>query len=178
MAVSEIESIANGAGVDRFAWLGYSFGGAIGVQLACRTNRISAVAIGGWPPLNAPFRFMYEFLTKMSEAPPHALRHVDPRNLLTAASFYRSLIDWPERQEIAKLRMPRLVFMGDRDRAQSLPPSWSVPLAELLRAAEDDLRALHWEICWLAGQEHLSAIRPEISLPSVRRFFRHALLSV
>lgn len=176
IAVNDYGRIADAAGVDHFGWVGYSYGGAMGVQLACRCNRVAALAIGGFPPLNAPFRFMADFLTRMAEAPPHELRHLDTRTLKTAAAFYERLIDWPESQEVSKLGMPRMVFMGDHDTAQGMPSPWSVPLADLLRAAESDLCAMNWEVRWLAGHDHLSAVKPEVSLSVVQSFLRRALL--
>src|SRR5215471_16727231 len=46
---ADILAIADAAGVERFAWYGFSFGGVVGLQLASRTNRLSALVCGGWP---------------------------------------------------------------------------------------------------------------------------------
>ncbi len=52
---SDLLSVATAAGQERFAYWGYSWSGAVGLQLASRTHRLSALAIGGWPPLDAPY---------------------------------------------------------------------------------------------------------------------------
>jgi len=52
---SDILAVADAAGVDRFAWFGFSFGGVVGLQLASRTNRLSALVCGGWPPLGGQY---------------------------------------------------------------------------------------------------------------------------
>jgi len=175
IAAQECSLIADAAGAQRFGWLGYSYGGAVGVQLACRTNRLSALAVGGFPPLNAPFRRMIEILSAIESGPPSMSQTVSLQIVRTALGFYRPLADWAERTEVARINIPRLVFMGDRDTAEGMPPPWTVPLADNLRAAENELRALAWQISWLAGHDHRTAIRPEVSLPVVQRFFRDAL---
>jgi pimeloyl-ACP methyl ester carboxylesterase len=174
IAAKEYECVADAVGIDRFGWLGYSFGGAVGVQVACRTDRVAALAVGGFPPLNAPFQLMLD-LTRASAENPQPLPPLRESGLeWTSVAFYGSLVNWPERREVSKLRMPRLVFMGDEDTAQGSP--WPIPLAENLRAAESELRALGWDVQWLSGQDHVSALNPEVSSAIVRRFFREALL--
>lgn len=173
IAAEEYALIANAAGVDRFGWVGYSFGGAMGVQVACRTDRIAALAVGGFPPLNAPFQIMIDMTRTMAMASPPLPALIDPGMLWTSVAFYTPLADWAERHEISKLTMPKLVFMGDQDTAQG--STQSAPLADNLRAVEDDLRALGWHINWLRGHDHVSALRPDVSLPVVQRFFREAL---
>ena len=49
---ADILAVADAAGVDRFAWFGFSFGSVVGLQLASRTSRLSALVCGGWPPLD------------------------------------------------------------------------------------------------------------------------------
>jgi pimeloyl-ACP methyl ester carboxylesterase len=174
IAAEEYECVVDALGIDRFGWLGYSFGGAMGVQVACRTARVAALAVGGFPPLNAPFQPMLN-LTRSSAENPQPLPPLRESGIeWSTVAFYASLINWPERQEVSKLRMPRLAFIGDEDTAQGSPQP--VPLAEILRAAESDLRALGWDVHWLQGQGHGSALNPEFSLGVVRRFFRQALL--
>jgi pimeloyl-ACP methyl ester carboxylesterase len=51
----DILAVADAAGVDRFAWFGFSFGSVVGLQLASRTNRLSALVCGGWPPLGGQY---------------------------------------------------------------------------------------------------------------------------
>ena len=46
---ADILAIADAAGVERFAWCGFSWGAVVGLQLATRTDRLSALICGGWP---------------------------------------------------------------------------------------------------------------------------------
>src|SRR5262249_13134778 len=54
-AVSDLLAIADTTGADRFAYYGYSLAALIGPQLAIRTNRLTALVMGGWPSLNGPY---------------------------------------------------------------------------------------------------------------------------
>src|SRR5205814_96695 len=56
--ISDFLSVAEVAGADRFAYYGYSWLGMTGLQLALSTDRLAAVAVGGWPPIDAPYREM------------------------------------------------------------------------------------------------------------------------
>jgi pimeloyl-ACP methyl ester carboxylesterase len=174
-AAEEYGRIADAAGVDRFAWVGYSYGGAMGVQVACRSGRVSALAVGGFPPLNAPFRDMVDITTHFAGTTP-ADAGLDPQLLWSSVGFYTPLLDWPERDELAKLDMPRMAFTGTDDvgvPAQGV----DTPLAARLRAAEPELKAMGWQVEWLDGQDHMTTIQAAVSLPVVRDFFRQSLLS-
>lgn len=174
IAAEECARIGDAAGVERFGWLGYSFGGAMGVQIACRTDRVTALAVGGFPPLNAPFKELVAILERATSV-AQVLPAADPEVLLTALGFYLPLLDWAETRAITQLAMPRLAFMGDEDMAQGLPNSAGVPLAQILQGTATDLAALGWQVEWLAGHDHGSASRASVALPVVRRFFLNAL---
>jgi hypothetical protein len=49
--------VADAAGAARFAWYGYSWLALAGLQLAIRTDRLTALAMG-WPPLGGPYAEM------------------------------------------------------------------------------------------------------------------------
>jgi pimeloyl-ACP methyl ester carboxylesterase len=174
MAAAEYELIADAADIDRFAWVGYSFGGAIGVQVACRTNRISALAIGGFPPLNAPFARVAELAREMALAPPPVPESWDVGVFWSTVAFYESLLSWPERAAVGALKMPRLVYMGECD--DGLGPRGEIPLAQNLRVVEEELRSLAWQVVWLPGLDHMAALQPAHSLPCVQQFLRGALV--
>lgn len=172
VAVEEYRHIASAAGVERFGWIGYSYGGAMGVQLACRSDLITALAVGGFPPLNAPFREMVDICTRAAEGAV-AGGH-DPKLAWSSVGFYTPMLDWPERDEIARLDIPRLAFMGSDD--VGMPGMGvDVPLAGRLREAEEDLASLGWRIAWLDHADHLAGVRADIALAPVRAFLRDAL---
>jgi pimeloyl-ACP methyl ester carboxylesterase len=51
-------AVADAAGAERFACYGYSWLALAGLQLAIRTDRLMALAMGGWPPLGGPYAEM------------------------------------------------------------------------------------------------------------------------
>src|SRR5437899_9081472 len=50
--------VADATEADRFAYYGYSWLAMVGLQLAIRTDRLSALILGGFPPLNGPYKEM------------------------------------------------------------------------------------------------------------------------
>src|SRR5215467_5285484 len=55
---SDLLAAADAVGADRFAYYGYSWLALIGLQLAIRTDRLSALVTGGFPPLGGPYAAM------------------------------------------------------------------------------------------------------------------------
>ncbi|MFY9634557.1 MAG: alpha/beta hydrolase [Cellulosimicrobium cellulans] len=51
-------AIADSAGAENFAYYGYSWLALSGLQLALRTDRLKALAMGGFPPVEGPYRSM------------------------------------------------------------------------------------------------------------------------
>src|SRR4029450_2888855 len=48
-------AVADSAGAERFAWYGYSWLAVGGLQLAIRTDRVAALVMGGFPPIDGPY---------------------------------------------------------------------------------------------------------------------------
>src|SRR5215471_19010781 len=95
---ADILAVADAAGVDRFAWFGFSFGSVVGLQLASRTSRLSALVCGGWPPLGG------QYAETLAYAEAEAAQGRAP----SVVTFYRSIRGWPEREAVSKLSCPRL----------------------------------------------------------------------
>ena len=55
---ADLLAVADAAGADRFAWYGYSWRAVCGLQLAVRTDRLTALVMGGYPPLDGPYTQM------------------------------------------------------------------------------------------------------------------------
>ncbi|MBT2596165.1 alpha/beta fold hydrolase [Arthrobacter sp. ISL-72] len=55
---ADLLAIANVAEADSFAYYGYSWLALAGLQLAIRTDRLWALAMGGYPPLDGPYQSM------------------------------------------------------------------------------------------------------------------------
>src|SRR6059036_410281 len=66
-AASDLLTVADAVGADRFAYYGYSWLALIGLQLAIRTDRLSALIMGGFPPLDGPYVEMLRVTTTAYE---------------------------------------------------------------------------------------------------------------
>lgn len=55
---ADLLAVADAVGADRFAYYGYSWLALSGLQLAIRTDRLSALVMGGFPPMDGPYAGM------------------------------------------------------------------------------------------------------------------------
>src|SRR6202049_139790 len=73
----DLLAVADAAGAHRFAYYGYSWLALIGLQLAMRTDRLSALIMGGFPPLNGPYAAMLRVTTAAHEMAVEAAAQTD-----------------------------------------------------------------------------------------------------
>jgi pimeloyl-ACP methyl ester carboxylesterase len=59
----DLLAVADAAGADRFAYYGYSWLAVAGLQLAIRSDRLAALVMGGFPPLDGPYAQMLQVTT-------------------------------------------------------------------------------------------------------------------
>lgn len=64
---ADLLAVANAAGASEFAYYGYSWLALAGLQLAARTDRLTALAMGGFPALGAPYAEMLAVTTATYE---------------------------------------------------------------------------------------------------------------
>ena len=64
---NDLLAVADTVGVDRFAYYGYSWLALVGLQLAIRSDRLRALAMGGFPPLDGPYAEMLQVTTATHE---------------------------------------------------------------------------------------------------------------
>lgn len=169
-AAADLLSVADAAGFDRFIYWGYSWSGAVGLQLAARTDRLLALVIGGWPALGAP-------VAQLIEATDRKLGRLEPgqrvvlRNDAQYAQwghFYRSIATWREQEALAALRTPRLIYFGaEGDLVEADVP---IPIASAIRRSRPELEAAGWQVVEIPAQGHGVAHRPDLVVPPVRDF--------
>lgn len=58
MSFKDFLVTAGAAGVDKFAYYGYSWLGLCALQLGIRTDRLRALIMGGFPPVDGPYKEM------------------------------------------------------------------------------------------------------------------------
>lgn len=172
---ADLLAVASAAGFDRFAYWGYSWGAAVGLQLAARTDRLSALVVGGWPPQGAPYAGILQ-ATRLKQTNPEpsslkVLRSKDQYRQWEA--YYRSMLDWPEAESVARIACPRMVFFGcDGDLVEAGIP---IRIASLIREHRTALEKLGWEVHECPGQGHGVCMTPALVVPPVRAFLDRVL---
>jgi len=157
---ADILAVADAAGAQRFAWFGFSWGAVVGLQLAVRTNRLTALACGGWPPLGG----QYAETLAAAEAGTGDKRYV---------TYYRSLRNWPERDAVSQIACPRIVFAGTNDQFVAGGPR--IRIGPLVAEHRQELEGLGWTVRMVDGFGHELGGRPDVVIPLVREFFDRSI---
>jgi pimeloyl-ACP methyl ester carboxylesterase len=161
---ADILAVADAAGVDRFAWYGFSFGSVVGLQLASRTSRLSALVCGGWPPLGGQYAETLAF-TEEEAAQGRAT---------PALTFYRSIRGWPERDAVSKFTFPRMAFAGNRD--EFVAGDQRIRIGPIIAEQRADLERMGWTVQLIDGFGHELGGRPDVIMPILKRFLDPTLL--
>lgn len=177
--VSDLLAVADAVEADRFAYYGYSWLAMIGLQLSIRTDRLLALIMGGFPPLNGPYEEMlrvtiatYE-MASGARATPSAdesewsgmtLSRDQTRQFVT---LYQTLQGFDDRAAQAQITCPRLCFVGSTDEIQ-YDQHWGnvlVSLAGPIVQGQAQLSDLGWDVRVLAGLDHIQAMQVEQVVP-------------
>jgi pimeloyl-ACP methyl ester carboxylesterase len=191
-------AVADSAGADRFAWYGYSWLAVGGLQLAIRTDRVSALVMGAWPPIDGPYAEMLRVTTvthrlatqpRGPAAPANApagpeeldwssvevtLSEAQTRQFVT---LYLALQGFDDRAAQARLTCPRLCFAGSADEID-YGERWGgvqVRLARPLLERRTELESYGWEVRVLDGLDHTQAMQAAAALPILRPLLTAAL---
>jgi len=172
---SDLLGVASAAGFDRFAYWGYSWSGAVGLQLATRTDRLSALVIGGWPPLDGPYREILAAARRKQPNPePSSLKILrSPAQYAQWIAYYESMQDWPERQAVTSISCPRMVYFGEE--GDLIEAGIPVTIASNIRRHRGTLQDQGWTVHEVPGQGHGVCMVPELVVPAVRAFLDKAL---
>jgi len=162
---ADILAVADAAGVDRFAWFGFSFGSVVGLQLASRTSRLSALVCGGWPPLGGQY----------AETLGYAEEEAAQGRVTPFLTFYRSVREWPEREAVSKFTCPRMAFAGNKDEFVA-GAATRIRIGPLLAEHRAELERLGWTVQLIDGFGHELGARPDVVIPILRRFLDPVLL--
>ncbi|GAA4894294.1 alpha/beta hydrolase family protein [Stackebrandtia albiflava] len=149
---ADMLAVADAVGAERFAYYGYSWLGLSGLQLAIRTDRLWALATGGFPPLDGPYREMLAVTTathrmavENARAPETTTRAsrttaedsgtgedydwdaaeatMSPEQSGQFTTLYRALADFDDRTVRYPPDLPRLCLVGESDRID-YGPRW------------------------------------------------------
>ncbi len=191
---ADLLAVADAAGADRFAYYGYSWLALSGLQLAVRTDRLTALVMGGYPPLDGPYAEMlrvtkatHELAVANATSPPAAsteaagepagetdwsrvqvtLTEAQTRQFVT---LYQGLQDFDDHAAQAELRCPRLCFVGSADEI-TYEERWGgvrVSMADSVNDRRAELEALGWDVEVLEGLDHIQAMQAAQVLPILR----------
>ncbi|MFE3450423.1 alpha/beta fold hydrolase [Nonomuraea sp. NPDC059194] len=193
---ADLLAIADVAGADRFAYYGYSWLAVIGIQLAIRTDRLTALALGGYPPLGGPYDGMlavtsasHRMALEAPSTPPTkgevgdwssvsvSLSHDQARQFMT---LYQALRGFDDRAAQDRITCPRLCFAGSADTIE-YGPAWGnvrVDIAGPVLAHRAELERLGWQVRVLDGLDHMQAMQASQVLPVIRPWLTAELASV
>ncbi|WP_020670763.1 alpha/beta fold hydrolase [Amycolatopsis nigrescens] len=169
---TDLLAVADAAGADRFAWWGYSWGGVIGLQLAIRTDRLTALAMTGFPPVDGPYSEMLHCSRVIAAADPAALGI--PAELAVQypqfVKYYEGLQGFDDRAAQRDVSCPKLCFVGGADEL-SLGGEFITHLGDTVAGRRDELESLGWEVDIVPGEDHVGACRADVVVPRLSAFF-------
>jgi len=169
-----------------------------GLQLAVRTDRVSALVMGGFPPIDGPYAEMLRVTTathRMTTEPrdsavpasaPVASEEPDWSTVEVTLSeaqtrqfvtFYQALQGFDDRAAQARLGCPRLCFVGSADEI-TYDQRWGglrVSFADPVVSRRAELEALGWQVRVLDGLDHTQAMQAAAVLPILRPWLTAAL---
>ncbi|MFI7054259.1 alpha/beta fold hydrolase [Streptosporangium canum] len=193
----DLLAVADAVGADRFAYYGYSWLALSGLQLAIRTDRLSALVMGGFPPVGGPYAEMLRVTTATHEmavspqSPPAtpqtsqnseepdwssvevSMTEAQTRQFVT---LYQALQGFDDRAAQARISCPRLCFVGSADEIE-YGERWGgvhVSMAGPIANRRAELGDLGWEVSVMEGLDHTQAMQAAHVLPVVRPWLASA----
>ena len=177
---ADLLAIADAAGASRFAYYGYSWLAVLGLQLALRTDRLSGLVMGGYPPLDGPYADMLGVTAvahEMALHPEPADENdewggvtMPPDQTQQFLTLYEALKGFDDRSVQSRITCPRLCFVGAADQIQ-YTPKWNnilVDIAGPVIRNRAELEQLGWTVKVLEGLDHTQAMQAPHVLPILR----------
>jgi pimeloyl-ACP methyl ester carboxylesterase len=177
----DILAVADAANADRFAYYGYSWLAMVGLQLAIRTDRLSALVMGGFPPINGPYVEMLRVTTAAYEMAGVAQTSQALDDEWSAAglskdqtrqfvTLYQALQKFDDQAAQAQITYPRLCFVGSTDAIQ-YGKNWGdvyVSLTGPIVRGRAQLESFGWDVRILDGLDHIRAMQAAQVVPILR----------
>ncbi|MBW5448841.1 alpha/beta hydrolase [Cohnella sp. CFH 77786] len=187
--VRDLLAIADAAGAERFAYYGYSWLALIGMQLALRTDRLSALIMGGFPPIGGPYKEMLRVTAATLEMSISAAANPNPPQNSSSEEFdwstfevtmsqaqtqqfvtlYQDLQDFNDSLAQARITCSRLCFAGTADRID-YGERWgnvAVDIAGPLLTRREEIEGYGWDVRVLGGLDHTRAMQASEVLPLI-----------
>jgi len=190
--VKDFLAVADAAGAEEFAYYGYSWLALCALQLGIRTDRLWALVMGAYPPINGPYKEMWAVTKATYEMALHPEKQDWPTDQksndeydwdsaelsLSAGqtkqffTLYNALQDFNDLAVQDKLTCPRLCFVGSKD-VQDYSEKWggvTVDMATPLIKKADELKKYGWDVVVLDGLDHIGAMQPTNALPVIKQW--------
>jgi hypothetical protein len=189
----DLLAIADSAGANRFAYAGYSWLALCGLQLAIRSDRLWALVMGGFPPIDGPYREMLAVTNaahafSLAPRPTAPIAEVEPGDWDSAGvqadplqtrqfvTLYEALQGFDDARAARELTVPRLAYAGENDEID-YGAEWggvTVRIAPPLREHRAELEAQGWAVRLLPGRDHISAMHSDVAVPLLTSWLRTA----
>lgn len=194
--VKDFLTIADEMNVKTFSYFGYSWLALVGLQLAIRTARLESLIMGGFPPLDGPYKEMMVVTNKTYEQALYNQNssvikddaHINPEKVdwenievqidtnqtKQFVTMYKNLMEFDDRDIQPKLVIPRLAFAGEKDTivyGENFG-SVTVDIIGVLQKNKQELEHLGWDIDILKGNDmdHTKAMQPVTVLPLIKQW--------
>ncbi|MCQ6562751.1 alpha/beta fold hydrolase [Paenibacillus mendelii] len=191
----DLLAIADSAEAKQFGYYGYSWLALCGMQLAIRTDRLSALIMGGFPPIDGPYKEMldvtmatHEMSAQRSSSPSketsdefdwsHVEVTMSDSQTRQFVTLYQELQAFNDRIVQDKISCPRLCFAGTADKI-IYGERWGnviVDIAGPLMNRRKEIEALGWEVKVLEGLDHTQAMQAANILPILRPWLNLKLI--
>ncbi len=177
---NDLLAVADAVNADQFVYYGYSWLAMVGLQLALRTTRLSGLIMGGFPPLNGPYREMLRVTTASYERAAGILIPQEEDEWSSSSltvgqtqqfmTLYQALQDFDDHAAQSQITCPRLCFAGTADAIQ-YGKDWGDVLVNIggpLVNGQAELEALGWDVRVLDGLDHMQAMQAAQVVPIIR----------
>lgn len=190
--VKDFLAVADTAGAEKFAYYGYSWLALCALQLGIRTDRLWALIMGAYPPIDGPYKEMWAVTKATYEMALHPQKQTWPTAQQSKDDYdwdaagltlsgeqtrqfftlYNTLQDFDDYAAQSVLACPRLCFVGSNDK-QVYSEKWggvTVDMATPLIEKAEQLKNYGWDVKVLDGLDHISAMQPANVLPIIRQW--------
>ncbi len=194
---NDLLTIADKMDVMKFSYYGYSWLALVGLQLAIRTKRLESLVVGGFPPMDGPYKEMmvvtqktYDQAVTNQHSPvrneskdfnsPEEIDwdnievKINPDQTKQFVTLYKHLIEFDDRKIHPQTNIPKLAFAGEKDTIVYGENFGSVivDIAGKLRKHKTELEDFGWDIEILEGNgmDHTKAMQPVTVLPLIKNW--------
>ena len=164
---ADILGVADRAGIRTFAWFGYSWGGLVGLQLSCRTDRLTALICGGFSPLGIPYKAIVAAMQARADRNSKLYKPM--------MTFFRALELSHNPDALPNCSCPRMTFAGNDDviLGRGTP---AIPIGPLIAQHRTQLQEMNWKVQLLPGYRHDLFMHVDVVIPLIRSFLDPILL--